>query len=343
MAIGIPMDIGKIPKKNLAPPALTVVVELARLIAEQAPPLQFIEIPKKQVMRNPILLSSGSLRNYGLNRLFEIAAGTGFDGIEIIVDETTDSADPVYLRRMIKEHGLPIPAVHAPFAFIDPPGWEKEEARRVKRSVRLAEEIGASLVVLHVPFFTDRVFRRWLEEELGSFQETTRVVLGVENMPQARKPGGRLGIRLNGPSILEVRRKGIWRLIPSFFNPPCFPSSDPDGISRFPRVVLDTTHLATGGFDPVAAFDRLREKVVHVHLSNFDGREHLELRRGHIDIPRFIRHLGEKGYAGAFCLEIMPEYFPSHDEEYTRRLLGDNLALIRRNLVGSPSNSFPII
>jgi len=283
-------------------------------------------------MSNTILLSSGSLRNYGLNRIFEIAAGIGFDGIEIIVDETADSADPDYLRRMMKEHALPIPVLHAPFAFIDPPGWEKDEVGRVKRSVRLAEEIGASLVVLHVPFFTDRSFRSWLEEELASFQATTEVILGVENMPQARKPGGKLGVLLNGPSILEVKRKGIWGLLPAFINPACFPASDPDGISRFHRVVLDTTHLATGGLDPVDAFELLGEKVVHIHLSNFDGREHLLLTEGEIDIPRFLRFLKKRGYQGTLCLEVMPEYLPTAGEKNIRRLFAESLNLIRDNL-----------
>jgi sugar phosphate isomerase/epimerase len=101
---------------------------------------------------------------------------------------------------------------------------------------------------------------------------------------------------------------------------------------RFRHLVLDTTHLATGGFDPIAVFERLKERVVHVHLSNFDGREHVELRQGELDLAAFIRHLKESGYAGTLCLEIMPEYFPSEDESFTRRLLEDNLALIRENL-----------
>lgn len=288
-------------------------------------------------MRNPVLLSSGSLRNYGLDRLFEIARLTGFDGVEIIVDECADSAHPGYLRKLMERHGLPVPAVHTPFAFIDPPGWEKDEISRVKRSLRLAEEVGASIVVLHTPFFTDSDYQRWLEEELEAFQETTNMILAVENMPHYRKLGGRLGVWLRGPSLLEARRKKIWNLLPSFLNPPCFPLSDLEKLSRFQYLVFDTTHLATGGFDPVSTFERIKDKVVHIHLSNFDGREHLELRKGVVDIPRFLRRLRESGYEGMLCLEMMPEYFPSEDEQFVRSLLKENLELIRENFALSPT------
>ncbi|MDP8214436.1 MAG: sugar phosphate isomerase/epimerase family protein [Candidatus Euphemobacter frigidus] len=282
-------------------------------------------------MKNEIILSNGSLRNYGLDRVFEIAVRCGFDGVELIVDERTDTFHPGYIRRLVKRHGLPVPVIHAPFNFLDPPGWERDEVSRVKRSVRLAEDIGAGCVVLHTPFYTDRLYLRWLEEDLEAFQETTAVIILVENMPCYRKPGGRIGRWLNVSDVLEQGRKKIWKLLPSFLNPLCFPLCDPARLERFPHIILDTTHLGTGGFNPIAVFDRLREKIEHIHLSNFDGREHLELRTGILDIAAFLRHVTAAGYDGLFCLEIMPEYFRSEDEEYSIRLLGDNLAFIRQH------------
>ena len=291
------------------------------------------------VMKNPVLLSSGSLRNYGLDRIFEVARSVGFDGIEVIVDGCADAGNSPYLRKLTDRYDLPVEAIHAPFNFIDPPGWEKDEVSRLKRSVRLAEETGASTVILHTPFFTERSYRRWLEEELDAYQETTGVVLVVENMPHYRKLGGRLGVWLNGPSLQEGRRKKAWRFLPDFLNPACFPLSDPAELLRFPNLILDTTHLATGGLDPLAVYDELGGRVVHIHLSNFDGREHLELRKGVLDIPRFIAHVCSQGFSGKFCLEIMPEYFPSEDEEFTVGMLRENLKLIRGALTSAPSIS----
>ncbi len=117
-------------------------------------------------MNNQIILSSGSLSNYGMDRVFEIAARCGFNGVELIVDERTDTIHPGYLRELIERHNQPVPVVHAPFNFLSPPGWERDEVSRAKRSVGLAEEISAASVVLHTPFYTDRLYLRWLEEDL---------------------------------------------------------------------------------------------------------------------------------------------------------------------------------
>ena len=283
-------------------------------------------------MKNRILLSSGSINNYGTDRIFEIARRLGFDGIELIVDRRTDTFHVPYLKTLIDRHRIPIEAVHAPFSFIKPAGWENGEIPRARRAVRLAEELGSRLVVLHGPFFTDRPYLEWLREGLASFQKTTSVILAVENMPSYRKLLGRLGVRLGAPAIQEARRKKAWRLVPRFLNPPCHCLHRPENLLIFPRVVLDVTHLATGDYDPIRAFDVLGQRVVHVHLSNFDGKEHRELRRGVVDIAGFLRHLKTRGYQGDVCLEIMPESFPSEDEAATLAVLAANLAIIRENL-----------
>jgi sugar phosphate isomerase/epimerase len=283
-------------------------------------------------MNGRVYLSSGSLSNYGLDRVFELARSAGFDGVELIVDGRTDSVHPDYLKKLMIRHSLPISAVHSPFSFIDPPGWEKDEISRVKRSIALAEELGAGLLVLHSPFFTDHAYRRWLENDLRETQAATSVVVAVENMPHSRKLGGVLGVWLGWPSLQEAGAGRWWRLLPSFLRPPCFPLSALAALERFPHIVLDTTHLGTGGLDPIKVFNRLGERVAHVHLSNFDGREHIELRKGRLDLEGFLRHLSERGYHGSCCLEIIPEYFSSHDERFTFELLKANLELIRRNL-----------
>lgn len=283
-------------------------------------------------MKPQIILSSGSIRNYGMDRVFEISRRCGFDGIEMIVDERTDTIHPGYLRKLIARHNQPVPVVHAPFNFLDPPGWEKDEISRAKRSVDLAEEIGAGAVVLHTPFYTDREYLKWLEEDLEEFQKTTEIILLVENMPCYRKPGGRLGRWLNVSDVQHINHNFLWKIVPSFINPVCFPLCELGRLDQFPHIILDTTHLGTGGFDIITAFDRFQDRIGHIHISNYDGREHLELRTGNLNLAAFLQHAGAAGYKKGFCLEIMPEYFPSGDEEYTVGLLKDNLDFIRQNL-----------
>ena len=97
-----------------------------------------------------ILLSTGSLHTYGLNRAFELAAEAGYDGLEIIIDQRADTWQAHYLLRLSREVGLPIRAVHSPF-LLGIPGWPVKEGERILRTVELAETLGAKTIVVHLP------------------------------------------------------------------------------------------------------------------------------------------------------------------------------------------------
>ncbi len=105
-----------------------------------------------------------------------------------------------------------------------------------------------------------------------------------------------------------------------------------ENLLRYPYRVLDTTHLATAGLDPVAAYERLKEGLVLVHVSNYDGREHQPLSTGLLDIGGFLSHLARDGYAGHVTLELMPDNFPDRSEATARRILAGDLALLREYL-----------
>jgi len=98
-----------------------------------------------------IALSTGSLHSYGLARVFEMAAQAGFEAIEVLVDHRWDSRQPAYLRRLSREHNLPIIAVHSPFVILHTPGWPRDALGRLRESVGLARELGARVVVAHLP------------------------------------------------------------------------------------------------------------------------------------------------------------------------------------------------
>jgi len=253
-----------------------------------------------------LLLSIGSLRFFGLDRVFMLAKDLGFDGVEVIVDDRWDTADPGYLRTLSARYSLPIPSLHSPFSFIPTPAWGTDPVERMRRSVALAEEIGSEVLVIHLAFFADARYAAWVRDELPRWQEKTAVKLAVENMPHAFKMLGRAGIRLGTGTFYAVDR-GRWRnrlLRP--FSCDCHIDNMFENLLRYPYRVLDTTHLATAGLDPVAAYERLKEGLVLVHVSNYDGREHQPLSTGLLDIGGFLSHLARDGYAGHVTLELMP-------------------------------------
>lgn len=246
------------------------------------------------------LFSSGSLWSYSVARCFRFAAEAGFDGLEIVVDQRWDTRQAEYLRDQIDAYRLPVIAVHSPF-WPNVPGWPQDSPGRIVESLRLAEAIGARVVVHHLPLRFGRMlimgggrlaqvpipfwnrqsgYRRWLNEEYAALQASTDVLLCIENMPAYRRLGRR------------------WNL--HYWN-------DPRQIARFPALTLDTTHLGTWGHDPLSVYRRLQGRVAHVHLSNFDGREHRRPADGDLPLDRLLRQMEIDEYDGAVSLELYPD------------------------------------
>jgi sugar phosphate isomerase/epimerase len=273
-----------------------------------------------------IALSTGSLYTYGIARVFAMAARAGFEAIEILVDHRWDSRQPEYLRRLAQEVNLPIVAVHSPF-LPNVPGWPGDELGRLQKTAALARTLGVPVVVTHLPlrvmamrmeFYgpglgllrlpllprTHRAYRDLLRQGLAGFEAAEGVLVGVENMPTTQFFG---------------RAWNIYAL------------NDLDRLETMPHLTLDTTHLGTWGLDPVAVYDRLRGHIVHVHLSDFDGREHRLPGTGHLPLARFLRHLADDGYRGAVSLEVGPEVLEAEDEAQVRAHLQRAVAFCREH------------
>lgn len=273
-----------------------------------------------------IALSTGSLYSYGLARVFEMAAEVGYDGIEVLVDARWDSRQPGYLRRLIADYGLPIVAIHSPFV-LDVPDWPADQLGRLQRTVALAQEIGVSTVVTHLPFRLHSIVGHWhayrprrlflpvplprrepyvgfLRHGVAALEAETGVTIGVENMPLRRF----LGLPLNF----------YW------FNSPA-------KLQAFPHLTLDTTHLGTWGLDPLAVYERLREQVVHVHLSNYDGQEHRSPPDGRLPLAELLHRLARDGYQGVVTVETGPDALDAADETKCLAALRRALAFCREH------------
>ena len=134
--------------------------------------------------------------------------------------------------------------------------------------------------------FVGRSYSRWLCDELESFQRETEVTIAVENMPRRRI------------SPLKFDLYQMTRL---------------ESLERFGYLTLDTTHLATHGIDIIQTYERLADRVAHVHLSNYNGREHRLLQDGHLPLADFLRRLNQDGYRGVVTLELQPDALEAGD------------------------------
>jgi sugar phosphate isomerase/epimerase len=271
------------------------------------------------------LFSTGSLWTYGIERCFDFGARAGFDGIELMVDQRWDTRQPEYLNSLSERFGQPIVAVHSPFSPTTP-GWPGffDEPGRIQASVRLAEAVGAGIVVHHLPerygyLFIQQGERRalipwpgrkaklryrdWLLSDYLALQAETDVRLCIENMPARRRLGRRWNVH-------------FWNTL--------------EEIVRFPSLTLDTTHLGTWGIDAADIYPSLKGYVRHVHLSNFDGREHRRPEAGHLHLDRLLARMAADGYDGAITLELHPDALDAGKEDaHVVALLTNSLRLCR--------------
>ncbi|MDZ7704952.1 MAG: sugar phosphate isomerase/epimerase [Trueperaceae bacterium] len=286
-----------------------------------------------------LLFSTGSLYPLDTAQCFELAAAVaddphldaGFDGIEVMCDNRYSTRDPAYLLELSSRYNLPILVLHTPFGN-RVSGWSGRGAiAMIEQTLELAEYLDAETIVVHLPLWLTRArfsspqlrfslpwwqpsgpLRRWLTQTLPTLQQQTPVHIAIENMP-ARKVWGRT-------------------LNPAWYNSVAAWSRVHD------RLTLDTTHWATFGVNPLEPLAQAGDRVAHIHLSNFDGREHRLPHRGLLDLGRFVQTLAETDYAGTVSLELHPDALKLGERSALQQNLRDSVAFCRRHSRTKPAS-----
>jgi len=283
---------------------------------------------RREMGSSRVILSTGSLYILDVAYCFQLAAEAGFDGLEIMCDERWSTRDPRYLKRLSARCRLPIVALHAPLEKAHGtylPGWQQgdDPQQRVAQTLQLAEALETEVMVVHLPvrhlYLSGRRLRlifpwwpfsnpmkKWIEQDLPNIQDETPVKIALENLP---------ALSLMGMQI----ETSWWNTVL--------------GWSRVHRwVTLDTTHWGTKGVDPLAAYRAAKDRVAHVHLSNYDGREHLPPHKSQLNLGPLVQALVAEGYPGCVSVELDPQVLPFEDEAALRRTLADSLGFCRRHL-----------
>jgi sugar phosphate isomerase/epimerase len=255
-----------------------------------------------------ISLSSGTLFTFPLEKAFRLAAETGFDGIELIINQEFQK---VNCRQYITalQQIIPIISIHAPFMPLD--GWGTP-MDSLKRSVELADACGIRLVNFHPPSWLglELGFWRWFyrihdfQREIGG----NSIQVSLENMPW----GGKFKIN---PHILADTQKMI-----EFSQ------------ERNLYLTFDCTHMGSGKANFINDFYLFYNsgRIRNIHFSDYGhGREHLLPGHGILPLTRFLNHLRNTDYNDSVTLELSPHEFP-RDEQIIAASLKEILDYLRR-------------
>ncbi len=215
-----------------------------------------------------IFASTGPLFARPLDWALGVLAEAGYDGAELMVTQDPGTQQPERVQAAIDREGLSVPVVHGPFLLLTRRVFGTDFVGKARRSIELAGEIGADLMIVHPPFRWQRGFHRWLLEDGDDEAAALGTRIGVENL---------YPVTVAGRSVRFHRY------------------TDPTHLAPFRNVVLDTSHFGVAGVDILAAYEHLQDHGMHLHVSDYrgEGRDsHAPLGHGLLPLGRFLRRVG---------------------------------------------------
>ncbi|MCA1711863.1 MAG: sugar phosphate isomerase/epimerase [Actinobacteria bacterium] len=232
-------------------------------------------------MSSPTLMAStGPLFARPLDWAMGAIAEAGYGAVELMVTQDPATQEPERVAALAEREGVSVPVVHGPFLLLTRRVFGSDLVQKAQRTLELASDIGADVMVVHPPYRWQSGFHGWLlneAEHLGAERGTT---IAVENM-------------------FPVPVRGRFVRISRY--------TEPLHLEPFANLVLDTSHFGVTGVDIVDAWDYLGPQVKHLHVSDNRGNgrdSHAPLGHGVLPIAAFMRAVGASGYDGLMCLEL---------------------------------------
>ncbi len=245
-------------------------------------------------------LSTGCLFTLPLQKIFELAVESGFDGVELIINRNFQGINPVKLITSLQQITT-IHSIHAPFMDLD--GWGGPIGS-IKRSVALAAECNIPLVNFHPP--------SWMELEIGFW----RWLYSVHDFQKEFGLNGEVTITMeNMPWV------GKWKINPNIL-------SNTERMVNFIRdhnlyMTFDCTHMGSGKTNFINDFFLCYDsgRIRNIHFSDYGhGREHLLPGHGILPLTRFLNHLRASEYQSTVTLELDPRELPKGEQNILERL-----------------------
>lgn len=258
----------------------------------------------------PVALSTASVYPETCAAAFATAQRLGYDGVEVMVWTDPVSQEPGAVKALSELHGIPVLSVHAPTLLLTQRVWSTDPWTKVDKSIELAQEVGATTVVLHPPFRWQRDYAREFLDGVALREHETGIRLAVENMFPWRARNREYQAYLPG-----------WDPVPQPYD----------------NVTLDLSHTATAGSDALKMAAELGSRLAHVHLADGSGTardEHLVPGRGSQPCADFLETLAAQEFSGSVVVEVGTRKLTEAQREID---LSEALAFARLHLATAPS------
>ncbi|MEX1178703.1 MAG: sugar phosphate isomerase/epimerase [Nitriliruptor sp.] len=244
-----------------------------------------------------LLASTGPLFARPLDWALGVIAEAGYDGAELMVTQDPATQDAERVTLATSQEGVPVPVVHGPFLLLTRRVFGTDLVQKARRSIELAGDLGSDIMIVHPPFRWQRDFHRYLLEDGNADAAEVGTRIGVENLYPVSVVGR--PVRFHRYTLAEH-------------------------LEPFDHVVLDTSHFGVAEADIVHAYELLRQRAVHLHVSDNRGGgrdSHAPLGHGILPLARFLHLVAADAAAGVTDVSITLELD-------CRRYLDDRAALV---------------
>lgn len=116
-----------------------------------------------QTKKNPLLLSTDSLPNYGLDLIFSIAKAAWFDGIDLAIWKWFDARDEEYVQKLALNHNMPVCVIQTS---------SKLNQKEMEKALDLCAATGANIISINAPKITDFKAYDFIVDNLKSYKES---------------------------------------------------------------------------------------------------------------------------------------------------------------------------
>ncbi len=237
-------------------------------------------------------VSTASFYPIYIEKAFEMLGENGVLNAEIFFN-TLSEIKPDFIKEIKKiaeNKGVSIPSIHPYTSFAEPFVFFSQYERRFlegldyyKNYFEAMNILGSKILVFHgdnVHRFTSNEFYFERYNKLVELGKIYGVIVAQENV--ARCKSGDVEF------LLEMKK----------------------ALGENAKFVFDTKQAARKGYNPHLFYEKIKDSVVHIHISDYGEKgECLFIGEGILDFEKFSLLLKENNYIGSIMLELYSSYY----------------------------------
>jgi len=225
-------------------------------------------------------ITTDSFKGYGLHRIFRFVKQAGFDGIEIVMGKEFDSSNSTYVNELVAENNLPVVAVSAS---------PKSSKKLILNAIKFTKDINCQVLVIHPPELLNFKLVSWMKNEIPKIRKNEKIHICLENT--------------DASTFLGILPK--------------YAMNNVNDLKAFKATCLDTSNLASKKIDLMQIYNKLKDTIKHIHISNSkNSKAHLLPSHGLLPLESFLKALNHNKYDKFISLRLQPkELKVGHDQK----------------------------